>query len=132
MVSPLLAAAIVSRSDPVPLSALFSTVSVLGTVRASSTSSLGRNGRRWPGAFWRRGDLPWFRLEPRVRQRNREGNSMACVSNRDRSTGKGRGIGPSAQTERRGDVEPVRDVPGGETSAAARLFRNSGASLKEH
>ncbi len=42
MVSPSLALLIVSRSEPAPLSRVLVTVRVLGTVRFSRTSSLGR------------------------------------------------------------------------------------------
>src|SRR6266478_521995 len=61
MVSLLWAAAISARSEPVPLSKLFSTVSVLGTQRSSSASSVGRKVGRAAGVFrldTDRGDRP--------------------------------------------------------------------------
>lgn len=102
MVSSGLAAAMVARSDPAPLSWLFMTVSVAGVSRPSRISSLGTNGRRWPCAFWRRSRPTWFRSERRVRQRNREVNGITCVSFLENgSAGTGRGIRLSAQTKRR-------------------------------
>src|SRR5216683_979742 len=52
MVSPLWAAAMSARSEPAPLSRLFRTVSVLGTQRSSSASSVGRTVRRAAGVFF--------------------------------------------------------------------------------
>src|SRR5437899_717347 len=49
MVSLLWAAAISARSEPAPLSRLFRTVSVLGTQRSSSASSVGRKMGRLRG-----------------------------------------------------------------------------------
>src|SRR5262249_10461979 len=46
IISPLSAAATVSRNEPAPLSALVRTVGVLGTVRSSSTRSCGTKDRR--------------------------------------------------------------------------------------
>src|SRR5438552_1846317 len=51
MVSLLWAAAISARSEPAPLSRLFRTVSVLGTQRSSSASSVGRKVGRAAGVF---------------------------------------------------------------------------------
>src|SRR5206468_2791420 len=61
MVSLLWAAAISARSEPAPLSRLFRTVSVLGTQRSSSASSVGRKVGRAAGVFLLdtdRGDRP--------------------------------------------------------------------------
>src|SRR5262245_11944910 len=77
IVSPLLAWAMVSRSDPAPLSRLFRTVRVLRTVRSSRTSSPGRNDRRWgAGSRWAFGRRPARGLG----ERSSEGNHMMHVS----------------------------------------------------
>jgi hypothetical protein len=63
IVSPLLAAAMVSRRDPPPLSRLFRTVRVLRTVRYSRHSKCGTNDRLWWAlmrcVFRRRGRPSW-------------------------------------------------------------------------
>src|SRR5215469_15123656 len=70
IVSPLCAAAMAARNEPSPLSALFSTVSTLNTVRSSSTKSCGTLDRRGRDV---RGVLVacWCAI-PRPRQSNQD------------------------------------------------------------
>ena len=78
IVAPLGAAAIVSRNEPGPLSALLVTIRGLSTVRSSRTSSLGTEDRRWGGGRRKPGRL-WERWELQVRSGSRE-VSLMCVS----------------------------------------------------
>ena len=78
IVAPLGAAAIVSRNEPGPLSALLVTITGLSTVRSSRTSGLGTEDRRWGGGRRKPGRL-WERWELQVRSGSRE-VSLMCVS----------------------------------------------------
>ena len=88
MVSPLIAVAIVSRSDPDPWSASFRTVSVLGTVLTSSPSSLGTNRRRGRRLNRRRSQAPWGAWELPSRRWSSVGNGMMATSLEELACGK--------------------------------------------
>jgi hypothetical protein len=74
MVSPLTELRIAWRNDPGPLSWLVATVKVLGTVRASSSTSLGMAlGRRFGLG------VEWTRDSHELRQRRHQAESMLQV-----------------------------------------------------
>src|SRR5207237_1099738 len=112
IMSPVLAALIAARREPAPLSRLFRTVSMLGSVRSSSTSSRGTNDR-FCGA---RRCIDFGR-------RSREVNDMANASGSGRDLQyNDKAITPGAQTERRGEAGPVRVLLGGGHAPAAFLI----------
>src|SRR5262249_51521855 len=116
MVSPLLAAAIRSRSDPSPLSRLFKTVSVLGRLRSSSTSSRGTKVCLRAAGFlrrsWRTRPRP-VRSEPEFQPRNQDARNIFEPPTRTGLRYNEKAIAPGAQTERPGDAGPVRASLGG-------------------
>src|SRR5947209_11004237 len=104
--SPLLALVIRSRSEPAPLSRLFRTVRVLGTVRSSRVSSRGTNDGRRPAG----------RLLQFLRKNK---DAMIRFSIWERSAIERQGHHPGVQTGQRGEARPVRVLLGGGHAPAA-------------
>ncbi len=115
IVSPVRAAAISARSEPVPLSATLVTVSVLGSQRPSSASraSLLTACLRETLCLRPRESGPLH-----FPFRSQEMNHMMLLLSGTGLRYKGDANRAGAQTERRGAMGPMRDRPGRETSLA--------------
>src|SRR5262249_51703673 len=119
MVSPGCASARTARRDPVPLSWVFKTVRVLGSVRSSNSSRCSLQVARHLHGTTLHVRPARVRAGPNFRKSSIESYHMITVSFLKAVCDiMVTATYPGAQTERRGGAGPVRDLLGGKASSA--------------